>query len=125
MNFIIRLDPPIEEIERMSFEYPFIPIREVRTDELQGDTIQALHDWVYHELEKMNQAMPLDIIVEKNIIDNMDLPIEVVFERIVENKSKKTIGNKAYDFFRVIYRIQGILGEPKQRSIGNPRDEKL
>lgn len=59
----------------MSFEYPFIPIREVRSDELQGDTIQALHSWVYHELEKINQAMPLDIIVEKNIIDNMDLPI--------------------------------------------------
>ena len=73
----------------------------------------------------MNQAMPLDIIVEKNIIDNLDLPIEVVYQNVAENKSKKTIGNKVYEYFRVIYRIQGILGEPKQRSIGNPRDTKL
>lgn len=69
--------------------------------------------------------MPLDIIVEKNIIDNLDLPIEVVYQNVAENKSKKTIGNKVYEYFRVIYRIQGILGEPKQRSIGNPRDTKL
>ena len=54
--------------------------------------------------------MPLDIIVEKNIIDNMDLPIEVVYQNIVENKSKKIVGDKSYEFFRVIYRVQGILG---------------
>lgn len=69
--------------------------------------------------------MPLDIIVEKNIIDNMDFPIELVYQNIAENKSKKKIGDKEYDFFKVIYRIQGILGEPKQRSIGNLRDQKL
>ena len=63
--------------------------------------------------------------MEKNIIDNMDLPIEVVYQNIAENKSKRTIGDKSYEFFRVIYRVQGILGEPKQRSIGNPRDQKL
>lgn len=37
--------------------------------------------------------MPLDIIVEKNIIDNMDLPIEIVFNHIAENKSKRKIGD--------------------------------
>lgn len=49
---------------------------------MQGDTIKALHDWVYSELVKLNQAMPLDIIVEKNIIDNMDFPIELVYQNI-------------------------------------------
>ena len=63
---------------------------------MQGDTIKALHDWVYDELAKNNHAMPLDIIVEKNIIDNMDLPIEVVYQNIAENKSRKTIGDKSY-----------------------------
>jgi hypothetical protein len=74
---------------------------------------------------KLNQAMPLDIIVEKKIIDNMDFPSELVYQKIAENKSKKTVGNKEYDYFKVIYRIQGILGEPKQRSICNLRDHKL
>lgn len=69
--------------------------------------------------------MPLDIIVEKNIIDNMDLPIELVYQNICENKSKRKIGDKEYEFFRVIYRIQGIMGEPKQRGIGNLRDQRL
>lgn len=40
--------------------------------------------------------MPLDIIVEKNIIDNMDLPIELVYQNISENKSKRKIGDKEY-----------------------------
>ncbi len=38
--------------------------------------------------------MPLDIIVEKNIIDNMDFPIELIYQNIVTNKSKKKIGDK-------------------------------
>jgi hypothetical protein len=109
----------------MQLQYPYLPVREIRSEDLQGDTIRALIDWVYNELIKLDQAMPLDIIVEKNIIDNIDLPIEVVYQHIAENKSKKTIGNKVYEYFRVIYRVQGILGEPKQRSIGNPRDQKL
>ena len=69
--------------------------------------------------------MPLDIIVEKNIIDNMDFPIELIYQNIVTNKSKKKIGDKQYEFFKVIYRIQGIMGEPKERSIGNLRDQRL
>lgn len=40
--------------------------------------------------------MPLDIIVDKNIIDNMDLPIELVYQNICENKSKRKIGDKEY-----------------------------
>lgn len=73
-----------------------MPIREVKSEDLQGDTIKALHDWVYAELVKLNQAMPLDIIVDKNIIDNMDLPIELVYQNICENKSKRKIGDKEY-----------------------------
>ena len=38
---------------------------------------------------------------------------------------KRQIGNKTYDFFRVIYRIQGIFGEANERNCGHPRDEKL
>jgi hypothetical protein len=125
LQFIIKLEAPYNEIDAYSVEYPYLPIREVKSEDLQGDTIKALHDWIYNELVKLNQAMPLDIIVEKNIIDNMDFPIELVYQKIAENKSKKTVGNKEYDYFKVIYRIQGILGEPKQRSIGNLRDHKL
>ena len=55
----------------------------------------------------------------------MDFPIQLVYQNIVENKIKRKLGDKQYEFFRVIYRIQGIMGEPKQRSIGNLRDQKL
>lgn len=47
----------------------------MRSEDLQGDTIRSLYDWVYKQLVKMNQAMPMDIIIEKSIIDNMDYPI--------------------------------------------------
>ena len=47
MNFIIRLDTPNEEIERVQMQYPYIPIREIRSEDLQGDTIRALHEWVH------------------------------------------------------------------------------
>lgn len=54
--------------------------------------------------------MPFDLIVENNIIDNLDLSLEIIYKKIVQKESKRQIGNKAYDFFRVIYRIQGIFG---------------
>ena len=38
---------------------------------------------------------------------------------------KRQIGNKTYDFFKVIYRIQGIFGEANERNCGHPRDERL
>jgi len=54
--------------------------------------------------------MMFDLIVEKNIIDNMDLSLEIVYKKIVQKQVQKQIGNKSYEFFRVIYRIQGIFG---------------
>ena len=54
--------------------------------------------------------MPFDLIVQSNIIDNMDLSLEIVYKKIVQKQAKRQIGNKSYDFFRVIYRIQGIFG---------------
>lgn len=47
MQFIIRLEAPMQEIEANNVQYPFIPTKEVKSEELQGDTIKALHDWVY------------------------------------------------------------------------------
>ncbi len=38
---------------------------------------------------------------------------------------KKNIGNKSFDFFKVMYRIQGIFGQANERISGNPRDDKL
>ncbi len=35
----------------------------------------ALHEWITKQLRQINQAMPFDIIVDKYIIDNLDLPI--------------------------------------------------
>ena len=54
--------------------------------------------------------MPFDLIVEGNIIDELDLSHEIIYKKIVQKESKRQIGNKTYDFFRVIYRIQGIFG---------------
>lgn len=62
-NFIIRFEAPLSEIEINNIEYPYLPIRDVKSEDLQGDTIKALHSWVFAELVKLNQAMPLDIIV--------------------------------------------------------------
>jgi hypothetical protein len=119
------LEAPYSEIEASAVEYPYLPIREVRSEDLSGETIRSLHDWVHGELEKLNQDMKLDIIVDKYIIDNMDCPIEVVYQHLAENKARKQVGDKEYEFFKVVYRIQGILGEPKQRGPGNLRDTKL
>jgi hypothetical protein len=69
-----------------------------------------LHEWITEEIRKLGQDMPFDLIVENNIIDNLDLSLEIIYKKIVQKESKRQIGNKAYDFFRVIYRIQGIFG---------------
>ena len=54
--------------------------------------------------------MPFDLIVDKYIIDNLDLPIEVVYKKIVNKEVKKKIGAQQYDFMKVIYRLQGFFG---------------
>lgn len=69
--------------------------------------------------------MPFDLIVADNIVDNLDLSLEIVYRKIVQKQTKRVIGNKNYDFFKVIYRIQGIFGEANERNCGNPRDDKL
>lgn len=69
--------------------------------------------------------MPFDLIVSDNIVDNLDLSLEIVYRKIVQKQVKRVIGNKNYDFFKVIYRIQGIFGEANERNCGNPRDDKL
>jgi hypothetical protein len=56
--------------------------------------------------------MPFDLIVDKFIIDILDLPIEVVYKKIAQKEIKKMVGKKQYEFMRVIYRIQGIFGDP-------------
>lgn len=88
----------------------YIPVREVKSEDLKGDTIGALREWVTDEMVKMNQFMPFDLIVEKSFIDNQDLSLEIVYRKIVQKECKKNIGNKTYDYFRVIYRIQGVFG---------------
>lgn len=55
--------------------------------------------------------MPFDLIVENNIIDNLDLSLEIIYRKIVQKENKRLIGSQSYDFFKVIYRIQGIFGE--------------
>jgi len=55
--------------------------------------------------------MAFDLIVENNIVDNLELSLEIIYKKIVQKEVKRQIGNKTYDFFRVIYRIQGIFGE--------------
>jgi len=90
-------------------QYPYLPVREVKTEDLNGDTMRALSEWVTNELKKINQYMAFDLIVDKYIIDNLDLPIEVVYRKIAQKEVKKKIGLQQYDFMRVIYRIQGIF----------------
>jgi hypothetical protein len=58
----------------------------------------------------MGQDMPFDLIVEGKIIDELDMSLEIIYKKIVQKEAKRQIGNKTYDFFRVIYRIQGIFG---------------
>jgi hypothetical protein len=43
-------------------------------------------------------------------VDNLDLSLEIIYRKIVQKETKRQIGHKVYDFFRVIYRIQGIFG---------------
>jgi hypothetical protein len=73
--------------------------------------MRALHEWVTEQLKKLNQDMPFDLIVDKFIIDNLDLPIEVVYKKIAQKEAKKQIGNTTYDFLKVIYRMQGFFGD--------------
>ena len=65
-------------------EYIFLPVREVKTENLNGDTMRSLHEWITEQLKKMNQDLPFDLIVDKYIIDNLDLPIEVVYKKIAQ-----------------------------------------
>jgi hypothetical protein len=44
-------------------------------------------------------------------VDNLDLSLEIIYRKVVQKEAKRQIGSKNYDFFRVIYRIQGIFGE--------------
>jgi hypothetical protein len=74
-NFIIRLEIPEKEMQKEEknkggpVEYIYLPIREVKSDDLKSDTIGALHEWITEEIRKMGQDMPFDLIVEGNIID--------------------------------------------------------
>ena len=46
--------------------------------------MRALHEWITEQLKKMGQDLPFDLIVDKYIIDNLDLPIEVVYKKIAQ-----------------------------------------
>jgi hypothetical protein len=46
--------------------------------------MRALQEWITDQLRKMNQDLPFDLIVDKYIIDNLDLPIEVVYKKIAQ-----------------------------------------
>jgi hypothetical protein len=46
--------------------------------------MRALTEWISEQLKKMNQNLPFDLIVDKYIIDNLDLPIEVVYKKIAQ-----------------------------------------
>jgi len=87
--------------------------------------MKSLHEWVTEQLKKMNQDLPFDLIVDKYIIDNLDLPIEVVYKKIAQKEVKKKIGSHQYDFMRVIYRMQGFFGDANESASSNPRDENL
>ena len=73
----------------------------------------------------MGQDLPFDLIVDKYIIDSLDLPIEVVYKKIANKEVKKKIGSQQYDFMRVIYRMQGFFGNANESNSSNPRDENL
>lgn len=51
-NFIIRLEIPEKEMQKEEknkggpVEYIYLPIREVKSEDLKGDTIGALHAWI-------------------------------------------------------------------------------
>jgi hypothetical protein len=87
--------------------------------------MRSLHEWVTDQLKKMGQDLPFDLIVDKYIIDNLDLPIEVVYKKIANKEVKKKIGSQQYDFMRVIYRLQGFFGNANESASSNPRDESL
>lgn len=106
-------------------EYIYLPTREIKSEDLKSDTIGGLHEWITEEIRRLGQDMPFDLIVENNIIDNLDLSLEIIYKKIVQKENKRQIGSQVYDFFKVIYRIQGIFGEANERNCGNPRDEKL
>ncbi len=44
--------------------------------------MRSLYEWVTDQLKRMGQDLPFDLIVDKYIIDNLDLPIEVVYKKI-------------------------------------------
>ena len=56
-------------------EYIYLPIREVKSEDLKSDTIGALHEWITEEIKKIGQDMPFDLIVDGYIIDSLDLSL--------------------------------------------------
>jgi hypothetical protein len=68
-SFIIRLEIPEKEMQKEEknkggpVEYIYLPIREVKSEDLKGDTIGALHEWITDEIKKMNHDMTFDLIV--------------------------------------------------------------
>lgn len=94
----------------------------MKSEDLKSDTIGGLHEWITSEIRKQGQDMPFDLIVENNIIDNLDLSLEIIYRKIVQKESQRHIGSQTYEFFKVIYRIQGIFGEANEKSCANHRD---
>ncbi len=72
--------------------------------------MRDLSEWVAGELRRIESDMPFDLIVDKFIVDNLDLPLEVVYRKIWQKEVKRNIGEEEYNVMKVVYRIQGIFG---------------
>jgi hypothetical protein len=69
--------------------------------------------------------MPMDLIVEGHIINNVDVPIEMVYKKLVRpDDGSKPLNPGQHDTFRVIYRLRGFFGEPTEKDAGNLGDDQ-
>lgn len=100
-----------------------LKVRELKTEELPGYTMKEVKDWVTQNLPVV---MGLDLIVEGWLINDDNVPIEMVYKKLVakeEGKLPRQLFGQL-ETFKVIYRPRGIFGEPTEKDAGSFLDEQ-
>lgn len=64
--------------------------------------MKEVYDWI---IDQMREKMPIDLIVEGKIIDQLNVPIEMIHKKLYP----KVDGKPPVEVIRVIYRIRGLF----------------
>ena len=78
--------------------------------------MKDVHDWI---MAQMRQKMPIDLIVEDKIVDELSTPIEMVHKKLYPQVQ----GKAPVETIKVIYRVRGLFidegSEDKLPSLGD------